>query len=769
MDNLNEDTIKPTLNKPINAQSNNFEKNFKNIMKSNAPDVRINEIDANLSEAEQSLKKKIFKLDKVEALVFSEPKLTAIYNEMAKNGEEKYGYHYNETIMNIIFNDYILNSAKYLQKYKMAIPKKKKRRDKSGINQLMKKFNKKMNENINDEPIKVMFLVNDSDDSNVYAYFPDYDYDENKKYKVAYSHIGQHSAIHPDYVKNSRPATPEEYSELKSELENLGYDLEVINPTNETTTSASSGAYSGPAVWGDGDLMKVKGNSVIKRKPIWKGGTIIQETNYLIDSSGFEKFVNIMEETKNDFNMLDEKAKSKKQQKFMGMVRAIQKGELDPKKVSPEMRKVAKNMKPSDVKDFAKTKHEGLPEKVDETKNENSIEFNVPAKQTSIEQNDQQMNETEQSIIAKPTNTMANYPIATGELGNNVPKGTQNSGGVSESNLKNDFDLLNEINNELNAYSKYHNNLKKIAEMRKPSALVLRDRLGSENEKNFKKDMKNSDTGQIIDIQKELQWKEQQTEIDDPQKLGNDIEKNVIKKTKGVAFKNVGDSTNDKGDEIPKRNLTQDEQEEVEMYRLGQESLIYDNEPSERFIERMKNDMGERLSQKREKQIKFRKNAPMYNKDTQPIETGTKKSQFDKYESEWNERKGIKESMITGRFVDALGKNRIIDFYINEVSIVDDVNNLFEINFDGLGNTYVNRTVDGNIVLNEDAIKLINTHKLYTDGKKVVAIEMNSNLNENYTENKKINADFVNKIKHLSNYDSRKFIDTKNVKIKRGF
>ena len=30
MDNLNEDTIKPTLNKPINAQSNNFEKKKSN-------------------------------------------------------------------------------------------------------------------------------------------------------------------------------------------------------------------------------------------------------------------------------------------------------------------------------------------------------------------------------------------------------------------------------------------------------------------------------------------------------------------------------------------------------------------------------------------------------------------------------------------------------------------------------------------------------------------------------------------------------------------
>jgi hypothetical protein len=91
-----------------------------------APSVKnLNEVDDLLTEKEQSLKKKIFKLSKMEALVFSDPKLSMVYDDMAINGEEKYGYHYNETIMNMIFNDYVLNSPKYLQKYKMAIPKEK--------------------------------------------------------------------------------------------------------------------------------------------------------------------------------------------------------------------------------------------------------------------------------------------------------------------------------------------------------------------------------------------------------------------------------------------------------------------------------------------------------------------------------------------------------------------------------------------------------------------------------------------------------------------
>jgi hypothetical protein len=58
--------------------------------------------------------------------------------------------------------------------------------------------------------------------------------------------------------------------------------------------------------------------------------------------------------------VLSEKAVSKKQQKFMGMVHAAQKGE---KPASKEVAKVAKTMKKGDAEDFASTKHKGLPEK----------------------------------------------------------------------------------------------------------------------------------------------------------------------------------------------------------------------------------------------------------------------------------------------------------------------------------------------------------------------------------------------------------------------
>lgn len=46
----------------------------------------------------------------------------------------------------------------------------------------------------------------------------------------SYEHIGQHGGA--DYIgclTLTRPATPEEYADLKSELETIGYNLQIIN------------------------------------------------------------------------------------------------------------------------------------------------------------------------------------------------------------------------------------------------------------------------------------------------------------------------------------------------------------------------------------------------------------------------------------------------------------------------------------------------------------------------------------------------------------
>ena len=57
-------------------------------------------------------------------------------------------------------------------------------------------------------------------------------------------------------------------------------------------------------------------------------------------------------------------AVSKAQQKFMGMVHAVQKGDMDAP--SPEVAKAADSMKNKDAKDFASTSHKGLPDHKEE-------------------------------------------------------------------------------------------------------------------------------------------------------------------------------------------------------------------------------------------------------------------------------------------------------------------------------------------------------------------------------------------------------------------
>ena len=64
-----------------------------------------------------------------------------------------------------------------------------------------------------------------------------------------------------------------------------------------------------------------------------------------------------------DEEPIAEKAVSKKQQKFMGMVHAAQTGK---KPASKEVATVAKSMGKKDAEDFASTKHKGLPNKVKE-------------------------------------------------------------------------------------------------------------------------------------------------------------------------------------------------------------------------------------------------------------------------------------------------------------------------------------------------------------------------------------------------------------------
>ena len=74
----------------------------------------------------------------------------------------------------------------------------------------------------NSEITKVEFYV--EGEGGVVAIFPEI---KDGIFFTCYSHIGQHSLAHPDYVKGLKKATPEQYADLKNELVNLiGYKFE---------------------------------------------------------------------------------------------------------------------------------------------------------------------------------------------------------------------------------------------------------------------------------------------------------------------------------------------------------------------------------------------------------------------------------------------------------------------------------------------------------------------------------------------------------------
>ena len=89
----------------------------------------------------------------------------------------------------------------------------------------------------NNSKTNVLFLIEKPEgnlSSEVFAYFPDENYNLDSygpKMKTSYSHIGQHSACDSDYANKCKKATLKQYQDLKTELENQGYNLNVLNVT----------------------------------------------------------------------------------------------------------------------------------------------------------------------------------------------------------------------------------------------------------------------------------------------------------------------------------------------------------------------------------------------------------------------------------------------------------------------------------------------------------------------------------------------------------
>jgi len=520
---------------------------------------------------------------------------------------------------------------------------------------------------------------------------------------------------------------------------------------------------------------------------------LLQHMNDVILNNFYMTYKKNTNETEN----LDEKSKSVAQQQFMGMVHAAQKGEL--KNPSPAVEKAANSMSDKDAKDFASTKHEGLPQHV---KKESIID------QPPLDDRDQTTMKLKQDVTPTSTGSMSTGISSIGGVGENIDEDVRErthcnknqepvagvpinkEGGCKEKitqqekmeREKNPHNIefrkkriakyQKELANKKSEYQKELEQNKKNMEKskkkvtnedRKPSAIVLLDRLKKDNEANFDADLKKSNIKDAIDTENELKAKDQAQEVgENPYELGEELENNDIKRTKEMALKNAGDSTNDKGDEIPKRNLTKEEENDVKMLRGQQSDWVFDNKPAKRFEERMEKDMGPEIYKQRQDKMKFKADAPMFNKDTIPTgKEHANDTQFNKYKTGWNERDGLKEAMLTGKYKDEFGNVKFINFKLTEAKEVEKVENNFSLlNLEAMGNSYTTKVHE-----NKEMRNIMNAFNFYLNGNKIVKVKNGKQtLSESEEKQKPIVNEQFESMKKLMNYDPSKYVNTDNIK-----
>lgn len=680
------DNIKPTLKVPT-KHGKEVDKGFDSI---------INEIDGSLTEDEKKEKETLFNLSKMEFLVHNDPNLSEYYQDMVEEKKDLYGYHYNEAIMNIIFNVLVLKNPKYLKKYKQAPVKKKKRRDKYGAEDL----------------------------------------------------------------KTAETKKREEKEKEKEKKE-----------TNETTSSGASGQYATAHAWSGNGQPKIS-------RPIWHGGTIIQESNYITNPKLFKEMLNFINE---NFTSINEHHLNSKEEKVAFIIqnkgdeyKDIEKLDLmSDEEVDNIYNKIEKEMGLVEEIEETNLNEHHLETKEDRIKfiisntgdkygdqvtlntlNDNTIEaiyLNVE-KEMGIDDEvyvddipDENLEEKSELDFEEVEQVDENSILDPLPDTMGMSNDREDSMKVSKPNSTSSIQGMDNVMEELQKDIDFLNDLK---ENRRPSALIQLDRLKEKNQANFK-----SDVRKIDDIE---MAKDQYTDIDyeDSKNLGQEIEKEVLKKTKGESFKNVGNSTNKKGDEIPKRNQTDDEIDEIDKIRDGMHTIAYDSKPDERFEEKMKADMGDDLYNKRQKRLEAQTDEPMYNKDTQPVSDGDNKKQYNKY------MKNIKESLITGKYKNDFNKTVFVNFELGKAKIVEsvDLDSFKLINIEGMGNFRTNK-----FEVNESAVTTLKNKSFYIneETKEIVSMEKGKQklIKESKETLQKRNQDF-DKMKKLFNYDPSKYIDT---------
>ena len=880
------DSAKPTLKTPTKS-GKAIDKNFSKY---------INEIDGSLTEEEKKQKETLFNLSKMEYLVHNDPDLSEIYHDMVEDKKDMYGYHYNEAIMNIIFNTKVLKNKKYLKRYKEAPAKKKKRRDKYGVEDLKTPATKKREEKEKDKeetnettssgssgqyatahawsdggqpkmrkPIwnggtiiqESNYLTNPTIFKDMLNFINEnYESTESvnehhlddKEEKVAFiiKHKGDEYGGLEELDSKSDEEIDNIYNEVEKEIGLVDESNEVINEIEDSTFfSAIEKMADKNQDSRKKDLVNTYFRDFIG-KPIMDSTIREFDADYSHDYLGIDIILNDGEVIKYSLNMknnqdqyslpLDPNTRKEKEisRKDNRILSAIA------KKVTPKT-KYTPGTGDTTISDYSNINEHHLDtrqEKIDfiiknsgdkygneselNNMNDNSInaiylnlekelgiddidpedlddlevpefadkdtidvdkledesmdniseevsdmyiefegdmkgepEFNIEGKRFKYVWGRYPDNKKDIAVYSYDEDVVYNFEWFKKNMLNEnsvldplpdtmgMSNDREDSMKLSKANPTSQIQGMNEIMEELKKDLEF---LDSISENRRPSALVQLDRLKQQNQSNFK-----SEVNKVDDIE---MAKDQYTDVDyeDSKKMSQEIEQESIKKTDGEALKNVGNSTNDKGDEIPKRNITDEESDDIDMIRDGMHTIAYDNKTDDRFEERMKDGMGDDLYDIRQKKMKVKSEEPMYNKDTQPVGIGDNKKQYNKY------MENIKESMIIGKYKNDFGKNMFVNFKFANIQLKEsvDLDQYKQLNIDGMGNFYTNK-----IKIDEDAVSNLK-NKNYFINEETNEIIMIEKTKQNINESKS-DSNFnggIDKMKKLLNYDSSKFMDT---------
>ena len=78
----------------------------------------------------------------------------------------------------------------------------------------------------NQNKTDVIFKITPGPKKEVIAFLPDIP--ANPGNLMSYMHVGQHGEASLDFYLECKPAKPEQYHDLKLELEGIGYELNII-------------------------------------------------------------------------------------------------------------------------------------------------------------------------------------------------------------------------------------------------------------------------------------------------------------------------------------------------------------------------------------------------------------------------------------------------------------------------------------------------------------------------------------------------------------